>query len=261
MRNICLSVFLFVFCLSGRGGGSAVEVKKDTATKNPIGHWAFDEGRGTIITDLSGNGHDAFIVNQSKSAGEFKYPVKWVEGRSGKALKYTAEDRQGTSGHVVIPDLGRYDFSGGMTVELWVNFDKETDPKGLCDIITNMASSNYGPGFRLYYVWKRVVFGSAARFTRKTYEVRTNMLEAPLTPGVWQHIAGVYDGSIYKIYLDGEEVAVSKPGLKMTGGYKDITIGAFPFGKGRGFRGIIDDVRIYAYPLTAREVLRHAIFD
>ena len=45
-----------------------------------VGAWLFDEGKGNIAEDASGNGHD----------GEIR-KAKWVEGKFGKALKFDGD--------------------------------------------------------------------------------------------------------------------------------------------------------------------------
>jgi len=227
--------------------------------KSPIGQWTFDEGEGIIVTDSSGSGNNGRIVNEEK-----KYPVKWIDGRRGKGLEFTAEDRNSRNvGYVVIPNMGKYDFSKGITVEAWIMMDKKMDVnENMIDIVTTM-SSNYGPGFRLYILWRalRFISGEGVSTPQKPcWGAITNILNTQITPDVWHHIAGTYDGSVFRVYFDGEEAGVSGSGLGITQGTKDITIGSFPGGHSYGFAGIIDDVRIYDYALSDVQILKHAKF-
>ena len=67
-------------------------------------HWDFDEGKGSVVHDGSGNGHDGKIVN-----------AEWVKTKDGHALKF------GESGSYVdfgkCPDL---DITGEATIIAWV---------------------------------------------------------------------------------------------------------------------------------------------
>jgi hypothetical protein len=80
----------------------------------------------------------------------------------------------------------------------------------------------------------------------------------PIKPDIWYHVTATYDGSVFKVYLDGEEVGVSEPGLSLTKGQKDVFIGAYCGGYAYGFEGVIDDVKIYDYALSPAQILKHA---
>ncbi|MCH8193569.1 MAG: LamG domain-containing protein, partial [Planctomycetes bacterium] len=83
--------------------------------------------------------------------------------------------------------------------------------------------------------------------------------------GVWHHVAGTYDGSRSRLYVDGElDASVNASGPIGTGGsgytgaigalYKNNDGAARNF-----FSGLIDDVRIYDVALTADQVSALAI--
>lgn len=76
---ICLSIIVISLLLAGQSNA-----KIDP--KSIVGIWLFDEGKGKITEDLSGNGNDGEIVE-----------AKWVEGKGGKGLEF-----DGTN-HVRIP--------------------------------------------------------------------------------------------------------------------------------------------------------------
>ncbi|MCI9079462.1 MAG: DUF4981 domain-containing protein [Lachnospiraceae bacterium] len=76
----------------------------------------------------------------------------------------------------------------------------------------------------------------------------------------WHHIAGTYDGTNVKLYLDGEEVASTtatfgiRPGGSPVGIGADLTYDAQNPNVPATFRGIIDNVRIYNKALTKEEL-------
>ncbi len=53
------------------------------AEKDLVGLWAFDEGTGNKVKDLSGNGNDGTISG-----------AKWVDGKFGKALEFHGDGDQ-----------------------------------------------------------------------------------------------------------------------------------------------------------------------
>ncbi|MEQ8763642.1 MAG: LamG-like jellyroll fold domain-containing protein [Planctomycetota bacterium] len=73
-------------------------------------------------------------------------------------------------------------------------------------------------------------------------------------PGIWYHVAEVYDGQTQRFYVDGALVSARQPG-KPSLAPGPFWLGVDPFGEGRFFQGRLDDVRVYSRPLSEREVL------
>ena len=76
--------------------------KSHAGLEGLVGAWLFDEGKGNVTEDASGNGHDGDIRK-----------AKWVKGKFGKALKFDGD------GAVVI--LHSDDLTlGFFTITRWV---------------------------------------------------------------------------------------------------------------------------------------------
>lgn len=77
-----------------------------------------------------------------------------------------------------------------------------------------------------------------------------------LTPGNWYHVAGTYDGSVMKIYIDGFNVASLEYTGTITPSLFNLNIGNVPFlGQGnRLFDGLIDQVDIWNIALTENQI-------
>ena len=71
----------------------------------------------------------------------------------------------------------------------------------------------------------------------------------------WRHLAGIYDGTELKLYLDGELEAVTAYIGAIATSTDNLNIGRNSEVADRFFDGTIDDVRIYDYALTHAEVL------
>jgi len=239
-----LLIFIALILLFSVSAGEGMENKL-------LGYWRFDEGEGVIVADCSGNGHDGTIQNNMRA-------VEWVDGRKGKALRFSGTRSGNKSGCVKVPDFN-YDLSRGMTVEAWIKIDDNVSLEGLYEIITN-STANCGIGFRLYYNWKNFVFMSGAGGDHaETW--RAVCQKGASYIGKWIHIAATYDGSVYKLYIDGEEVASSRNNQPFTNGCKFLFIGSAHNGAAYGFQGMIDDVRIYNYALSQNDILKNAKFD
>ena len=220
----------------------------------PIGSWRFDEGEGAAIADSSGNGRSATVMNEGQG-------VRWVKGRRGGALEFTGGDpkERGKAGCVRVPDTGGLDFAKGLTVELWVKFTKINRP-ATYELVSNTFSDR-GKGFRLNISWLSLRLKSGEGGAGKTWGVGSRPAKTKIEAGVWYHVAATYDGSAYRVYLDGLEVAANESGLTMTPGRPVIYIGSYSGGYAYGLDGVVDDVRIYDYPRTPRQILAAAKFS
>ena len=99
---VCFSLFFVgVLCVST----ASAEIDPDTI----VGMWLFDEGKGNLATDESGNGLD----------GEFNGKPKWVEGQFGQALEF-----DGKSAYVQIP--GHDNPTKAITVSAWAKSANDT---------------------------------------------------------------------------------------------------------------------------------------
>ena len=216
-----------------------------------IAHWSFDEGKGLETADVSGNGNHATIAKSSVG-------TKWVEGRTGNALAFSGnQETRGENGCVAVKGMGKHDFGKGLTVEAWIKPSKAMRREGTYEIVTNTVSDR-GTGFRFRASWDALQLVSGEGGEGETWGAGSNASKTRLAKEVWHHVAGTYDGSVFRVYLDGEEVGASEPDLKLTRGRGVVSIGAYRDGYAYGFEGVIDDVRIYDGALSPLQVLRRA---
>lgn len=129
----------------------------------------------------------------------------------------------------VLPD-------GPFTLECWMRAEEFGERTGL---LCKTESSDYG------------IFVSGGRpefsvFLGDKYAVARGE-RGSLTPGVWHHVAGVFDGQNVTLYIDGKPVA-STPGTgKRKTNALPLVVGADVGGNGQPnsfFKGRIDGVRL-----------------
>jgi glucose/arabinose dehydrogenase/PKD repeat protein len=191
--------------------------------------YGFNEGSEASVHDASGNGHTGTISGATWSP----------QGKFGPALAFNGLDNW-----VTVNTTGLLDLTTGMTLEAWV-FPLTT--AGTQDIIIKEGAT-----VDIYNLY--------ARNWRGVPEVNvsvggTNRAAdgTTLPTNVWTHVAGTYDGTTLRLYLNGVEVAstaVSEPIAPSTG---PVRIGGNSIW-GEYFQGRIDEVRIYDRALTPAEI-------
>jgi hypothetical protein len=113
-----------------------------------------------------------------------------------------------------------------------------------------------GPGFGIYlddYVLSDIQQWSPRVFVR--FGDQTISADERLIEGDWYHLALTYDGSVLKLYLNGQEVAgrapVPSPEFKKVPDDSVLEIGNTAFGP--RYRGRMDDLRVYSRALSPEE--------
>jgi hypothetical protein len=77
-------------------------------------------------------------------------------------------------------------------------------------------------------------------------------ISAPAPEGVWTHVAGVYDGQMLLLYINGKLAASTAASGTLQHSKRPISIGNHP--SGNAFYGSIDEVRLYNIALDATQV-------
>jgi len=76
---------------------------------------------------------------------------------------------------------------------------------------------------------------------------------AKISTGVWTHLAGTYDGSTLKLYINGNLVSSKSVSGAATTSSNPLRIGGNTVW-GEYFNGLIDEVRIYNKALSQSEI-------
>ena len=201
-------------------------------TDGLVGAWLFDEGKGQAVTDSSDNGLDGKIA-QGKP--------KWVEGKFEGAMEFGGADM------VTVADDDALDLED-FTVAAWVNIPKIS---GAWQIIA--TKENRGPVGRNYGLFGNINTGVihysfTTASTWKSFDAKT-----AVTDGEWHHVAGTYDGSDFKLYLNGQVDAQTSPGTKPDTSDNLFFIGGCDVG-GYWMSGTIDEVVLYDRSLSEKEI-------
>jgi hypothetical protein len=226
-------------------GGSLLSAQE--MPQQLVAYYPFEESAGLEIRDASGLCHNGEIMNASRG-------VKRVEGRTGRALEFTAGDPKARSqaGCVALNGIDTAQFSSGLTIELWARFNSFVREQTY-ELVSNVPSDR-GPGFRFGFSWQSLWLRSGEGGAGKTWGAQSSPAAFAPKVGEWYHLAGTYDGSVFRVYVDGVLMGQSDPNLKPTPGQATVFVGAYGGGYAYGFDGIIDDVRLYNYARCASDI-------
>jgi hypothetical protein len=204
---------------------SPITVVVGVAASGLVAAYGFEEGSGSTLSDSSGNGNGGTISGAS-----------WTpSGRFGKALSFS-------SGMVSINDSASLHLSSGLTLEAWVRPSALTATWS--DIIFK-ANDNY---FLMGSTPQSQLPDLGGTFAA-TNLYGTNALAL----NTWTHIAGTYDGTTMRFYVNGVAVASAA----QTGAIPSSTGNLFIGGdssNGQHWNGLIDEVRVYNRALSAGEI-------
>ena len=190
-----------------------------------VGIWLFDEGKGGVAADTSGNGNDGEITG-----------AKWAEGKFGGALEFEPP-------HVVtVKPADSLNFKDQMTIATWVYMNKGVSDTAIrrngSYLLEVQSGGERVPGAYVFGIW------SGGGFTGGVWG------KTVVEPEKWYHIVGLYDGSEMKLYVDGTlEAAVKQGGDVDQAG--DLLFGTFG---GEKFIGRLDEVIFFDRGITEAEI-------
>jgi len=202
-----------------------------------IAAWSFDNDTAKEVTDVTGNGFDGVGADTTI-----------VNGKFGKAMEF-----DGVNSQVEILHDEVLNIQDAITVEAWV---MPTSFIGLGGIAQKWGDDTTRRQYLLCSVNANVSFyisGSGATWPSAA-SVST------MTIDEWIHLAGTYDSTSIKIYLDGELDAETPTDEGLFGSDVPFWIGGYgpnaDFGSNRHFPGIIDEVRLWEGAMTEAEIKR-----
>jgi RHS repeat-associated protein len=178
------------------------------------------------LLDSSTNGNDG-TMSGATYAGE----KRLYGGHHGAGIMPIAD---------LVPDSSSLDLTTGATVEAWFGFDTSKPSYGAYPVTIAEKAGSYG----LYYagfgqVYFMVNVGGNDEIVGAT-------ISQTMTKAV--HLAGTYNGSSLKLYVDGVQAASLSVSGNVTADGAELQIGDATY------TGVIDELRVYGRALSATEI-------
>ncbi|MBI2550034.1 fibronectin type III domain-containing protein [Candidatus Woesearchaeota archaeon] len=212
-----------------------------------VGYWRFEDDGDTNASDFTNNNNNGTLtsfgcmtLNCNLTGGTGGTGSGWTSaGKRGKALKFDGEN-----------DFVNVSYSESLnltnlTAIAWVYLDRQS-PASYVDIVSRQSV------FRLEVA-------AAPHVNRFSFVVYNTTLGQSALLGTnslsdgWHHVAGVFNGTHYTIFTDGNRSNSAAFLGSINHTSQHLTIGASLFGV-ENFNGSIDEVQIWNRVLDAQEI-------
>jgi len=218
------------------GNAIAADLASSFTTQGPdsdlVGYWPMDGD----WNDYSGQGHNGTPVNG---------PLFTTDHMVGAGTQ--AGSFHGGGDYVSVGNLYGNFPNNTFSIESWVKLDDTGNGARRTIAGGTGSSSDYAIG--LYN----------NQFTAFTYNKSSGFYASSgFTPqlGTWYHVAGTFDGSRLKLYVNGQLQSDIAAGWVQNNGGVDFWIGQ-EYCCGNNFNGLIDEVSLYKRALAPEDVLEH----
>jgi hypothetical protein len=203
----------------------------------PVAYYKLDEKNGNTAYDSaasttnSGGNHGTLGALTTVSSSS----PAWTRGKYGSALSFDGEnDQVSLSGSGLV-------LSNNHTISMWVNvYDQKSHGASYAGLLTD-PNGGMGLYFRENSSDKLSFYYSGA----------DHLSNDGITKYQWHHIAYTNNNGNVTLYIDGVENSTATGGV----GYDDGANRLGGHGEKENFYGLIDDVRIYNYARTPKQIL------
>ena len=176
-----------------------------------------------------GNANDIVDGNNGTIVGD----VTFAPGMVGQAFRL-----DGATGYVEVPDSPSLDLSGQITLVAWI------DPSALGGRVVDKITAGGSDGYLLD------TYGGKVRFI---IDGQSLSGATSLSTGAWTLIAGVYDGTQMRVYVNGSLDGTLNTSVVIPTNTLTLRIGADSTG-GSLFTGLIDEAELFGRALSQTEI-------
>ena len=211
-----------------------------TGADSAVGLWHFDDdATSETAHDSSVYGNDGELGGEDHTVGALPTWYQW--GVFGKCLSF-----DGTNDYVDCGNKTSLNITDAITIEAWVK-------RGSIDSVQTIVMKRAPTGDMYYFlrfmVDNTINFGS---YDGSYYQVFS--ISTITSTSEWYHLAGVFTGTHYQIYINGALDNSVADSTKLASGTGKLSIGRKGETAANYFNGLIDEVGIYPRAKTADEI-------
>jgi len=214
------------------------------ASAELIGYWKLD---GNAV-DSSGHGNHGTIYGSVT-------PTADRSGNPNGAMAFAS----GSGDKIDVGNSPVFNLTGEMTLMAWVWLDSTISSNRNARIIAKMAGSGSRSwSLNIEKIWGGVVKPAALCIAPDGFNIVQIVDDEPLPVDEWVHVTGVYKPrQAMELYINGE-LAYSKtsgvPASQFSNNGYSVLIGNRHAAGDCGWKGYIDEVRIYNHALSQQEI-------
>ena len=241
---------------AGRGGsaGTISDYRELVLASQPRAYWRMGITTGVSIPDETGNTNLLVLQGSGHALGL----EGAIEGDADRAIGF-----DGVESFAIASDARTLDFPDGepFTLECWARRESG-GPSYFQQLLSNIEGS---PGARNGYLLYLLPEAEEQDNERSSFEYDRVGVEVAVwgpvpAEGVWAHYAVVYDGSNVALYVAGTLTDTAS-----ADGATTLRTGPFAVARASNedafyFKGAIDEIAVYARPLSVAEIAAHAAF-
>jgi len=202
-------------------------------------HYTFASDDGSVVLDQSGNSHTATVFGATYD----------IRGKPGGSY-----DFNGAGDYLQTPDAPDLRITGDVTVAAWIRPESfainGVSPYGNHNLIIGKNVSTVPSEYDMTICESRILF---TRGNNASYDFIQGV--TVLESNRWYHVVGVAEGSMARVYIDGQLDGTGTLSVAAAAHSDPIRIGRKGSGgDGLYFDGLIDDVRVYSRALASNDV-------
>jgi hypothetical protein len=210
--------------------------------------WRFEEGSGAVAADASGNGNDGTLTGDAGFTDST--PCDLAPGGPSNTHSLALD---GSGDAATIPDSPTLRPANAITVECWV---RPVNTNGWVVMAKQLGFDCCSNSYSIEIVGGEIHWILS---TDETTQATAGATDA-LPRNAWSHLAGTWDGSTMRLFVNGQQVAERPLGGTIQYDSEAVNVGCDSDGPTGEpgccwFRGEIDEMRISGVALTPDQFL------
>lgn len=212
----------------------------------PAGYWRLGEANGaTTAADQTGFHPGAYVGYLGYELGQ----PGAIVGDANSASSFTSAQN-----YLNVPYSAQLVRTNGFTLEVWVKPNSLGARQTLIGSYGGLPNAGYELAIAATGNW---VFRTSENLNPSAPTWNDLTVGTPVA-GEWTHVVATYDGAVKRLYTNGVLAGTQTIGFRVAAGI-ETRVGAGNPGVAptTGFEGTLDEVAIYARPLSADQVRDH----